>query len=133
MEELSVEFNAAEKFRQLREYDEIIRRNERALLERLDKIRESRKSQKREIENARKEAKLAAVARSEFQSIPEAALEFVNDSHAKQRLQLVLATELSSREKLEKVFLDDRIRIEENINKMLVSLHFTVSDSHYFP
>jgi hypothetical protein len=38
-----------------------------------------------------------------------------------QRLQIVLATEVSSREKLEKIFLDDRIGIEENINMMLVS------------
>ena len=116
-----MEFNASEKFRQLREYDEIINRNKRALHERLEKIRESRKSQKREAENARKEARIAALARSEFQNIPEAKMSFLNASHAKQRLEIILATEVSSREKLEKVFLDDRAGIEENINKMLVS------------
>ncbi|CBY31908.1 unnamed protein product, partial [Oikopleura dioica] len=123
VEELSSEFNASEKFRQLSEYDEIIRRNQNGLLERLDKIRESRKSQKREIENARKERKLAEAARCEFDSIPEASVDYLNDSHATQRLQIVLATEVSSREKLEKVFLDDRIRIEENINMMLIDAH----------
>jgi len=124
VEELSSEFNASEKSRQLSEYDEIIHRNQNGLLERLDKIRESRKSQKREIENARKERKLAEAARSEFDIIPEASVDYLNDSHAMQRLQIVLATEVSSREKLEKVFLDDRIEIEENINKMLVSYDF---------
>lgn len=123
VEELSSEFNATEKFRQLQEYDEIIYKNRSCLLERLDKIRESRKSQKREIENARKEQKLGEAARREFESIPEASVDYLNDSHAMQRLQIVLATEVSSREKLEKIFLDDRIGIEENINMMLINAH----------
>merc|ERR1712037_51508 len=123
VEELYSEFNASEKFRQLQEYDEIIHKNRGSLLTRLDKIRESRKSQKREIENARKEAKIAESARAEFESIPEASVDYLNDSHAMQRLQIVLAKEVSSREKMEKIFLDDRIQIEESINAMLIDAH----------